>query len=213
MRTKEFVLTYYDSKDTKYKSISFKTIPFTLSWNKEKKTISLNLHGSIGNLFKEGEVINQISIDITDDPTLDYSGGVVSLGYYILRIVIENSRFHLEKGLMVFSTRYVDGFSFRLSRPARRPLEFPEKKEGFSYTICPFVFSTKNESNLLTLLFNEDHSKEWKFVNTFVNNDYSLVGRLSPMSLFYPIEEMRRGKSVKDSAEVHHNKLIEEVLI
>ena len=212
MRTKEFVLTYYDSKATKWKSISFNTIPFTLSWNKEKNTVSLNLHGSISNLFKENELINEIRLDITDDPTLDFAGGIVSLGYYILRIVMKNAKFHSEKGLMVFSTRYIDGFSFRLSRPARRPLEFPDKKEGFSYFICPFVFSTKNDSNLLTLVFNEDHSKKWRFVNTFVNQDFSVVGRLSPRSLFYPIEEMRRGKSVKDGAEVHHNKLIEEVM-
>ena len=184
----------------------------TLSWNKDTKSILFNLHCGIDGLFKDKELLNEIRLEITDDDTPSYAGGVISLGYYVLRIIMKNARVTLDKDQMMFQTKFIEGFSFRLSRPARRPISFPDFQKGTTYHVKPFVFSPNDDSNITTIIIGEDHSKDWKFVRSYVCRDKFIVGKLSPMSLFSPIEEVERGMRPNVKPEERHNQLISEVI-
>lgn len=70
--------------------------------------------------FKVGDLFYNICVEITDDPTIKISGGVVSLGYYVHRFSLNNAKI-LSLNPLVVQTKYIDGIDVRISRPARRP--------------------------------------------------------------------------------------------
>ena len=212
-KTEYINITYYDTKTNSHKTFEIKTLPvISFAWNKDKQELFINLHCLINNPdFIDKKVLNNVIIEMTDDNTLDYAGGVVSLGYYVCRIEIGNAKINIKENQLVFSTRYLDGFRFRISRPARR-FEFPELNEKSSYIITGFGFiPKKEESCMVSLLFKPDHSNFWQIIKSDLKSNKIVYYKLNPMSLFYPIEVVNIPIKLNENIKTKHNELVEQI--
>jgi hypothetical protein len=210
MKTESFIITF--NEDGVWKTIDIETLPIiTITWNKENKQICLSLHTDFENYKFKNKVYNEFRLEITNDPTLNFAGGVVSLGYYVLRLILKNVKPELKYNQLLFKTKYIDGFSFQISRPARRP-EFPDKKEGINYTITPIILVPQLEDSFVfSMLFLKDHSKDWTIIKSIKKTDEVNVLKLNPMSLFNPVEHFKVTKNVNETLLERHNKIINEL--
>jgi hypothetical protein len=192
----------FDGGNLHYKVFDCETIPL-INLKYENKKVSLNFEGFED--FKMPDYINHLCIEFTDDPTSYKPGGVISLGYYVLRMVFKN----LKRVGDWYETKFLNGFSFQISRPARRTLT-PRFEAGFKYEVKPLILSFENDF-LLSMRFPKNHSKDWFFVWSFPQKRLQKVEQINPMSLFQPVKSKTNLlKPVEDVVKSHEN-LVKEV--
>lgn len=151
----------------------------------------------------------EIIIEVTNDPTPKFAGGVVSLGYYVLRVCMQNVKASKDS---LFS-RFIDGFDYRLSRPARIPHDFinDEKKKQI---ISPVMFTPQKykENVYMSFVLPAVHDTNWFVLQSFEKKDYYDLIELDPNSLFYPLKVVTGRRRTVETVYTAHIRVVEELI-
>jgi hypothetical protein len=222
MNAEESCLFSHIENNTKVSFTSSLISPITYIYDHTKKTMMFQFSCKFDNKnYKKDNVMPIFVCDITNDPTIERVGGVISLGYFACRFQMENAKV-IDEEPFAISTRYRDGLYIRYSRPMRRPRRsmkinfvvqnnyIPEFENNVVYKRQPFMYHFSYDFNYaVTHIFGKNMTDVQHLVVSIEDNGncMSWVEQiLDPLSAYVPVycEMLYMGNDKKEQQRIHN---------